>query len=282
MPRDKTLGRLARAARPGPPLLRITASPWWTRVLLAAGAQRGSAGDSMAVSFPAAEVEPPKPAQGISPTTGRPIAGPGPSADLGVLAEPERERSQEETRVTMEAIKRGWERSRLVFDPSGGEVEPPMPTPGIYPRTGRPIARPEAPIPVPGQYETKLDRASRVVLDIGGETIVTQLRTFNDAWSIADHFRAGLAVLMLLTGMKDQEALRVVDFAAGLVAGLGGTMKPIDDDLLLLIPAERTSGSGTRGAAQDYPTGEGYETGDPISAEDQLLEGGESQSRKPR
>ena len=55
-------------------------------------------------------------------------ARPGPSADLGVLAEPpptewsaaERERSPEETRITMSAIQRGWERGRSVFDPAGG------------------------------------------------------------------------------------------------------------------------------------------------------------------
>jgi hypothetical protein len=58
-------------------------------------------------------------------------ARPGPSADLGVLAEPpptewsaaERERSPEATRVTMSAIQRGWERGRSVFDPSGGNGE---------------------------------------------------------------------------------------------------------------------------------------------------------------
>jgi hypothetical protein len=58
-------------------------------------------------------------------------ARPGPSPDLGVLAEPppsdwsaaERERSPEETRVTMSAIQRGWERGRSVFDPSGGNGE---------------------------------------------------------------------------------------------------------------------------------------------------------------
>jgi signal transduction histidine kinase len=63
----------------------------------------------------------------------------GPSADLGILSEPppaepspagwsqsERssaERSPEETRVTMSAIQRGWERGRSVFDPSGGNGE---------------------------------------------------------------------------------------------------------------------------------------------------------------
>jgi signal transduction histidine kinase len=55
---------------------------------------------------------------------------PAPSADLGVLPDPspsewsqsERsaDRSPEETRVTMSAIQRGWERGRSVFDPSGG------------------------------------------------------------------------------------------------------------------------------------------------------------------
>jgi uncharacterized protein YjbI with pentapeptide repeats len=36
---DTPLARLALAARPRRPWLRITASPWWTRVLLAAGAR---------------------------------------------------------------------------------------------------------------------------------------------------------------------------------------------------------------------------------------------------
>jgi hypothetical protein len=58
---------------------------------------------------------------------------PGPSADLGVLSDPspsewsqsERspDRSPEETRVTMSAIQRGWERGRSVFDPSGRNGE---------------------------------------------------------------------------------------------------------------------------------------------------------------
>ncbi len=48
-----------------------------------------------------------------------------PSADLGILPDPlppeqsPPERSPEETRVTMSAIQRGWERGRSVFDPSG-------------------------------------------------------------------------------------------------------------------------------------------------------------------
>jgi hypothetical protein len=66
---------------------------------------------------------------------------PAPAADLGVLSdpspsewaqsEPSADRSPEETRVTMSAIQRGWERGRSVFDPSGGNGEhTPEPEPG--------------------------------------------------------------------------------------------------------------------------------------------------------
>jgi signal transduction histidine kinase len=55
---------------------------------------------------------------------------PAPSADLGILSEPASEwappgqaapdRTPEETRATMSAIQRGWERGRSVFDPADG------------------------------------------------------------------------------------------------------------------------------------------------------------------
>ena len=58
---------------------------------------------------------------------------PAPSADLGILSEPASdfapsrqpapERTPEETRATMSAIQRGWERGRSVFDPAEGNGE---------------------------------------------------------------------------------------------------------------------------------------------------------------
>ena len=68
-------------------------------------------------------------------------ARPGPSADLGMLSEPPEwqpsetaapERSPEETRATLSAIQRGWERGRSVFDPAGGNGEG-APGPGAAP-----------------------------------------------------------------------------------------------------------------------------------------------------
>src|SRR5881394_3389845 len=46
---DSLLGRLALAARPRRPWLRVTVSPWWARVLIAAGAQPAP---DMIVTYP--------------------------------------------------------------------------------------------------------------------------------------------------------------------------------------------------------------------------------------
>lgn len=56
--RDSFLHRVALAARPGSPLLRVTASPWWARVLIAAGAQRATPSNA-ATSSGAAATDPP-------------------------------------------------------------------------------------------------------------------------------------------------------------------------------------------------------------------------------
>jgi signal transduction histidine kinase len=52
---------------------------------------------------------------------------PAPTTDLGIIPErsgPLPERSPEETRITMSAIQRGWERGRSVFDPASGNGDP--------------------------------------------------------------------------------------------------------------------------------------------------------------
>jgi len=52
MPHDPALTRILRAARAGRPLVRLTLSPRWCRVLIAAGARPAGADDSMTVSLP--------------------------------------------------------------------------------------------------------------------------------------------------------------------------------------------------------------------------------------
>jgi cell division inhibitor SepF len=62
-------------------------------------------------------------------------------------------------------------------------------------------------------------------------------RTYNDARLIGEHFREGTPVIMNLTGMDDADAKRLVDFAAGLVFGLHGSIERVTAKVFLLSPA---------------------------------------------
>jgi cell division inhibitor SepF len=62
-------------------------------------------------------------------------------------------------------------------------------------------------------------------------------RTYNEARTIGEHFRDGTPVIMNLTEMGDPDAKRLVDFAAGLVFGLRGTIERVTQKVFLLSPA---------------------------------------------
>ncbi len=62
-------------------------------------------------------------------------------------------------------------------------------------------------------------------------------RTYNEARTIGEHFREGVPVIMNLTEMVDSDAKRLVDFAAGLIFGLRGSIERITNKVFLLSPA---------------------------------------------
>lgn len=62
-------------------------------------------------------------------------------------------------------------------------------------------------------------------------------RTYNEAKDIGESFRAGVPVIMNLSDMDDTDAKRLVDFAAGLVFGLHGTIERVTAKVFLLSPA---------------------------------------------
>ena len=62
-------------------------------------------------------------------------------------------------------------------------------------------------------------------------------RSYNDARSVGEHFRESTPVIMNLTEMDDADAKRLVDFAAGLVFGLRGTIERVTQKVFLLSPA---------------------------------------------
>jgi cell division inhibitor SepF len=72
----------------------------------------------------------------------------------------------------------------------------------------------------------------------GGAIRVTTLhpRTYNEARAIGEHFREGTPVIMNLTEMDDADAKRLVDFAAGLIFGLRGSIERVTAKVFLLSP----------------------------------------------
>lgn len=62
-------------------------------------------------------------------------------------------------------------------------------------------------------------------------------RQYNDAKPVGEAFRAGTPVIMNLTEMSDADAKRLVDFAAGLVFGLRGSIEQVTNKVFLLSPA---------------------------------------------
>jgi cell division inhibitor SepF len=80
--------------------------------------------------------------------------------------------------------------------------------------------------------------ASRSASSTGASRITTlHPRTYNDARAIGEQFRDGTPVIMNLSEMDDGDAKRIVDFAAGLVFGLHGTIERVTQKVFLLSPA---------------------------------------------
>jgi cell division inhibitor SepF len=65
-------------------------------------------------------------------------------------------------------------------------------------------------------------------------------RTYNEAKQIGESFRESTPVIMNLSDMDDSDAKRLVDFAAGLVFGLRGTIERVTNKVFLLSPANVT------------------------------------------
>ncbi len=65
-------------------------------------------------------------------------------------------------------------------------------------------------------------------------------RTYNEARTIGEHFREGIPVIMNLSEMDDSDAKRLVDFAAGLVFAVRGTIERVTSKVFLLSPPNVT------------------------------------------
>ena len=82
------------------------------------------------------------------------------------------------------------------------------------------------------------DRHTTVLTQHADLARITTLhpRTYNEARTIGEHFREGTPVIMNLTEMVDSDAKRLVDFAAGLIFGLRGSIDRVTNRVFLLSP----------------------------------------------
>src|SRR5690606_37829699 len=86
--------------------------------------------------------------------------------------------------------------------------------------------------------------------DLGAIRRITTIhpRTYNEARVIGESFRDGTPVIMNLTEMDDSDAQRLVDFGAGLVFGLRGSIERVTAKVFLLSPHGIEVGNGEAAA----------------------------------
>ena len=105
----------------------------------------------------------------------------------------------------------------------GSEHEPARPVANLAERR-RPTAR-----------ETQAARPTTTVAPMSRITTLHP-RTYNEARVIGENFRDGVPVIMNLSEMDDTDAKRLVDFAAGLVFSVRGTIERVTNKVFLLSP----------------------------------------------
>src|SRR3954453_15101367 len=81
-------------------------------------------------------------------------------------------------------------------------------------------------VPVAEQSPTELHRITTI-----------HPSPYNDTKTLGEAFRNGIPVIMNLGDMADWDAKRVVDFAAGLIFGLHGSIEKVTGKVFLLSPS---------------------------------------------
>ena len=82
------------------------------------------------------------------------------------------------------------------------------------------------------------ETSARATTTVAPMSRITTLhpRTYNEARVIGENFRDGVPVIMNLSEMSDGDAKRLVDFAAGLVFSVRGSIERVTNKVFLLSP----------------------------------------------
>jgi cell division inhibitor SepF len=105
-----------------------------------------------------------------------------------------------------------------------------------------PLARESRPAPVSDLAERRRPTAVAPVGAVGTVAELSRIttlhpRTYNEARTVGENYREGTPVIMNLSEMDDNDAKRLVDFAAGLVFATRGTIERVTNKVFLLSPA---------------------------------------------
>jgi cell division inhibitor SepF len=106
------------------------------------------------------------------------------------------------------------------------------------PRADHEPARPVANLAERRRPSVRESQAARPTTTVAPMSRITTLhpRTYNEARVIGENFRDGVPVIMNLSEMDDTDAKRLVDFAAGLVFSVRGTIERVTNKVFLLSP----------------------------------------------
>jgi cell division inhibitor SepF len=66
---------------------------------------------------------------------------------------------------------------------------------------------------------------------------IVEPRSFAEAQSIADRFKAGTPVIMNLSSSDAELSKRLLDFASGLTYGLDGGLQKVSEKVFMLTPS---------------------------------------------
>ena len=113
------------------------------------------------------------------------------------------------------------------------------------PAASRPVqpVREDRPAPVSSLSERRRPATPAPVQSSVAElSRITTLhpRNYNEARTIGEHFREGIPVIMNLSEMDDSDAKRLVDFSAGLVFAVRGSIERVTNKVFLLSPPNVT------------------------------------------
>ncbi|MEU4895378.1 cell division protein SepF [Streptomyces sp. NPDC044780] len=94
--------------------------------------------------------------------------------------------------------------------------------------------------------------ADQTAQDPGTRIATVTPEGFRDARGIGEMFREGVPVIVNLTTMEPSDAKRVVDFMAGLIFGLRGSIDRVANRVFLLTPPDYQIINGQVGHATGF------------------------------